>query len=202
MSARSAVAVVALALLAAACGGKSQDASEPSGTFRVEVAGASFPARQHIAEPVTLRIRVHNADHRTLPDVAVTVRTNPAGAGESPIAFGEDASDSRLADPRRPVWILDRGPQGGDTAYTNTWALGALAPGRSRVFVWHLLPARAGSYTVSYRLSPGLNGKARSAGGHATGSFRVVVENRPVAACVGAHGQVIKGQRAAKNRCA
>jgi hypothetical protein len=198
---RSALAVVALALVAAGCGGQAEDASEPSGAFRVEVAGASFPAHQHIAQPVTLRIRVRNADHRTLPNVAVTVETAAKHAGQAPIAFGQHATDTRLADTRRPVWIVDKGPRGGDTAYTNTWALGALAPDRTRLFVWHLLPARAGAYTVSYRLFPGLSGRARAGRGQTSGSFHVTVANQPVAACVGANGQVIKGKRAAQNRC-
>jgi hypothetical protein len=201
MTPRSAVTVVALALLAAGCGGKAEDASEPSGTFRVQLAGASFPAHQRIAQPVTLRIRVRNADRRTLPNVAVTVETAPNHVGQAPIAFGQHASDTRLADTRRPVWIVDKGPRGGDTAYTNTWALGALEPGRTREFVWHLLPARAGAYTVSYRLFPGLSSRARPARGQTSGSFHVTVANQPVAACVGAKGQVIKGKRAAANRC-
>jgi hypothetical protein len=136
-----------------------------------------------------------------VPDVAITVQTNAAGAGQAPIAFGQAASDARLADPRRPVWIVDRAPAGGDTAYTNTWALGALGSGRSRLFVWHLLPARAGVYTVSYRVFPGLAGRARAALGHTSGSFRVVVEDKPVAACVGSRGQVIRGRRAARGTC-
>jgi hypothetical protein len=195
MSPWSAVVLVALALPAAACGGTRQGASEPSGSFRVEVAGASFPAHQHIARPVTLRIRVRNADTRTLPNVAVTVATDPARSGGAPIAFGIRSPDTRLADPRRPVWIVDRGPAGGDTASGSTWALGALPAGRSRQFVWHLLPARAGAFTVAYRLSPGLNGKARPAPGRIGGAFRVIIDDRPVAACVGARGQVIRGRR-------
>jgi hypothetical protein len=201
MSVRSAVAVVALALLAVGCGGSTQADFEPSGQFRVEVSGASFPARQQISQPVTLRIGVRNADARTVPDVAVTVETRPAIHGQAPIAFGQHTVDSRLADTARPVWVVDRGPVGGDTAYTNTWALGALAPGRTRVFVWHLVPARAGTYVVAYRLSPGLTGKAKLAGGRTSGSFRVLIANRPVAACVGDKGQVIKGERAAEGHC-
>ncbi|HEY7077957.1 MAG TPA: hypothetical protein VH418_21415 [Solirubrobacteraceae bacterium] len=201
MTSRSAVALVALALLAAGCGGSTQADSEPSGQFRVEVSGATFPARQQISHPVTLRILVRNADHRTVPNIAVTVETRPAIRGQAPIAFGQHAVDPRLADSARPVWILDRGPAGGDTAYTNTWALGALAPGRSRLFTWHLVPARAGAYVVTYRLSPGLTGKAQPAGGRVSGSLRAVIGNRPVAACVGGHGQVIKGPAAASGRC-
>lgn len=201
MTSCSAVALVAVGLLAAGCGGERQDASEPSGTFRIEVAGASFPARQRIAQPVTMRIRVRNADRRTLPNVAVTVETRPGVPGGAPIAFGQAAADPRLADPRRPVWIVDRAPAGADSAYTNTWALGPLPPGRSRLFVWRLLPARAGSFTVAYRLSPGLAGKARPARGRTRGAFRVTVDNRPVAACVGGRGRVIRGPRAASGRC-
>ena len=154
--------MVALALLAAGCGGSTQADSEPSGHFRVEVSGATFPAHQQISQPVTLRIRVRNADSKTVPNVAMTVETRPAIRGQAPIAFGQHAVDPRLADTAQPVWVLDRGPVGGDTAYTNTWALGALAPGRTRVFVWHLMPARAGAYVVAYRLSPGLTGKAQA----------------------------------------
>jgi hypothetical protein len=201
MTSRSAVALVALGLLAAGCGGAREDASEPSGTFRVEVAGASFPARQRIARPVTMRIRVRNADRRTLPNVAVTVATRPAVPGQAPIAFGQDNPDTRLADPRRPVWIVDRAPAGGDSAYTDTWTLGPLAPGRTRQFVWRLLPARAGSFAVGYRVSPGLSTGARPAPGRTFGSFRVTVGDRPVAACVGARGRVIRGPRAASGRC-
>jgi hypothetical protein len=202
MTPRCAVALAGLALLAAACGGQRQDADEPSGSFRVEVAGASFPARQHIAAPVTLRIRVHNADRRTLPNVAVTVETRPKRRAQAPIAFGQVAVDKRLADPRRPIWIVDRAPTGAETAYTNTWALGPLAPGRTRQFVWHVVPARAGAFTVAYRLFPGLSGKARPAAGRTGGTFRVTVDSRPVAACVGDGGQVIRGKRAASGRCA
>jgi len=201
MSPRSAAALVALALLAAGCGGSSQAGSEPSGQFRVEVSGASFPVRQRISQPVTLRVVVHNADRRTVPNVALTVATRPAIRGQAPISFGQHAVDSRLADSARPVWIVDRGPPGGDTAYPNPWALGVLAPGRTRVFVWHLMPARAGSYVVGYRLSPGLTGKAKPAGGRIGGSFRVLIKDRPVAACVGARGQVVKGPRAATGEC-
>jgi hypothetical protein len=201
MTPRCAVALVGLALLAAACGGKRQDADEPSGSFKVEVTRASFPARQHIAQPVILRIRVRNRDRRTVPNVAVTVATTPKLKVQAPLAFGQVDVDKRLADPRRPVWIVDRGPGGGDTAYTNTWALGPLPPGRSRVFVWHLTPARAGSYTVVFRLWPGLTGKAQPAAGITGGQFKVTVANRPVAACVDGNGRVVRGRRAAGGRC-
>src|SRR5215470_20393644 len=107
---RALLCLVALPL--AACGGESQDANEPSGTFRVEVVSASFPARQHIAESVRLRVRVRNAGARAVP-VAVTVETKPRG-GDAAVAFGQNERGQDLASAARPIWVLDEGPSGGD----------------------------------------------------------------------------------------
>src|SRR4051794_12442625 len=158
-------------LVAAGCGGgPRQDADEPSGTFKVEVVDASFPARQHVAESVELKLRVRNADTRDLTNVAVTVETRgPAGA--APAAFGQGSRpNSELADSERPVWVLARGPKGGDTSYVNTWTAGPLRAGESRELTWRLVAAEPGAYTIGYRVFPGLTGKARSAvRGHAAG---------------------------------
>ena len=56
-----------------------------------------------------------------MPNVAVTVNS-----------FAARSEQAGLADPERAVWIVDASPRGGDTAYTNTWALGPLAAGRRR----------------------------------------------------------------------
>jgi hypothetical protein len=184
-------------LTSAGCGGSRQDADEPSGTFRVEIAAASFPVQQTIAQASKLRIDVRNADTRALPDVAVTVETKPVRAGAAPVAFGTGTGDTRLADPTKPVWILDRGPKGGTSAYTNTWSLGRMAPGETKRFEWRLTAVRAGSYTVSYRVSPGLDGKARAAGRkRVDGSFRVVIRDTPVPAHVDDNGNVVRGEPA------
>jgi hypothetical protein len=191
----AAAAVLAAALLAVAgCGGTRQDANEPSGEFRVDVTRASFPARQAIAEAARLRIVVRNSDRRAVPNVAVTVQTKPDHAGAAPVAFAEASSDTRLADPAKPVWIVDAGPKGGDTSYTNTWALGQLQPGETKTFTWKLTAVKAGTYTVSYRVAPGLNGKAKAARGTRTrGSFQVTISDKPVPARVDANGNVVRG---------
>jgi hypothetical protein len=192
-----AVAVVLSVLALAGCGGQRQDADEPSGSFHVGVTGASFPAKQTIAQPTRLRIAVRNTDKRELPNVAVTVQTKAAHAGAAPLAFGEADSDTRLADTAKPVWILDRGPAGGDSAYTNTWALGRMFPGETKTFTWHLTAVKSGSYTVSYRVAPGLDGKARATGGsRVTGSFRVTISDKPVPARVDDNGNVVRGKKA------
>lgn len=198
----SALAVLAAvaAIGAAGCGGQRQDANEPSGQFRVAITKASFPLKQSISQGTTLRIEVRNADKRTLPDVAVTVETRPRSGGGAPLAFGAaDTGDSRLADTAKPVWVLDREPAGGESAYTNTWALGAMFPGETKTFTWKLLPVQAGDYTVSYRVSPGLNGKARVARGARTrGTFKVSISSQPVPARVDDNGNVVRGEEAGR----
>jgi hypothetical protein len=189
------VALAAALLVTAGCGGKRQDADEPSGRFDVSVVGARFPARQTIAQRTLLRIAVKNSDKRTVPNVAVTVATRPAHSGAAPIAFGEADVDTRLADTAKPVWILDRAPAGGESAYTNTWSLGQMFPGEIKTFTWHLTAVKAGTYTIAYRVSPGLNGKARvESAEDARGVLRASISDEPVPARIGDDGKVIRGE--------
>jgi len=163
------LAVVALA----GCGGgeKRQDADEPRGTWNV-TASASFPEQQKLAKQVELRIKVRNDDgRRVLPNVAVTV---------DGLSFRSDQPG--LADPNRPVWVVDDPPRGGVTAYTNTWALGKIKPGESKEFVWRMTPVKPGDHKVSYRIAAGLDGKARAqaaGGGQPKGEFSVKVSRTP-----------------------
>jgi hypothetical protein len=169
--------VLAAACVAVAgCGGTRQDANEPAATFQVRVVDASFPARQHIAQRTRMRIVVRNVGRRTVPDVAVTVH-----------GFDRRLKRADLADASRASWIIDQGPRGGDTAYVSTWALGALAPGRTRTFEWMVTPTFAGKHDVTYEVAAGLAGKARvqlEAGHPPGGSFKVDVSSRPATATV------------------
>ena len=183
----------AVVLVVAGCGGSRQDANEPEGEYTLSVERASFPPRQSIAQPTTMRLTVRNTDDRELPNLAVTVETEPDTKGAAPTAFGQAASDSRLADPNGPVWIVDRGPKGGDSAYTNTWALGRMFPGETKEIEWRLTAVRPGTYTVNYRVAPGLNGKAVAANGQKdSGTFRVTISDEPVPARVNAKGEVVR----------
>jgi hypothetical protein len=190
------VSVAAMcALGVGACGGgERQDANEPEGTYKLEVSSAAFPASQSIAETAVLKLAVRNADSKTVPNVAVTIETKARTQSGAAQAFAQDTGDPNLADPSRPVWILDKGPTGGDTAYTNTWALGRLAPGQTRTFEWHVTAVKAGDYTVDYAVSPGLNGRAKPAAGAGTGSFKVQIDDTPPDARVGSDGKVIRSK--------
>jgi hypothetical protein len=195
---RSILCLIAALVALSGCGGaESQDANEPEGSFRLEVADASFPAEQGIAEQTTMRIRVRNPERRTVPNVAVTVETKGASADDGVTAFGQKSKDARLADASRPIWILDQEPVGGTSAYANTWSLGALEGGETKTFEWKLTAVEPGSYTLDYRVAPGLDGNARlAAGSEARGSFAVVVRDDPVPARVNSKGEVVRGEEA------
>jgi hypothetical protein len=184
------------AVLVAGCGGAPrQDEDEPTGSYKLEVTRARFPASQSISQQALLVVRVRNADSKTAPNVAVTVETDPGKEGESAGAFGQRVDDARLSDSERPVWIVNEGPKGGDSAATNTWALGSLRAGETKTFVWKVTAVEPGDYTIRYRVAPGLNGKAKLAsGGRTSGAFKVTIDDKPVPARVGADGQVIRGE--------
>lgn len=189
-------ALLIVAVLVAGCGGARQDADEPRGEFKVEVVDASFPRLQRVAENVELKLTVRNGEQdRSLRTVAVTVETKARGE-DSALAFGQNQRGAGLASAGRPVWVLDEGPKGGETAYVNTWLAGELGPGKERELVWKLVPAKAGTYDISYRVAPGLTGKARAADGDTGGSFKVVISDNPVPARVGEDGAVERGVEA------
>ena len=187
--------VILLAVLAAGCGGDPrQDADEPEGTFRVEVVDASFPERQQLSEPVELKLSVRNGADEALRNVAVTVQTEPEGDNAA-ISFGQRSSGTGLADSGRPIWVLDEGPLGGDVANVNTWSAGTLRAGETRELTWKLVAARAGTFTLGYRISPGLTGRAQAAqGADTSGSFEVTIDDEPVPARVGNDGKVVRGE--------
>jgi hypothetical protein len=189
-------AALATVLVPTGCGGSPrQDANEPKGTYKLEVADAKFPASQSIAQSTTMSIRVRNADSKAAPNVAVTVETDPSKPGEGTAAFGQRVDDSRLSDPERPIWVVDTGPAGGDSAATNTWALGRLKAGQTKEFRWKVTAVEPGTYTIKYRIAPGLNGRARLAsGGRTDGSFKVQIDDKPVPARVDDNGKVVRGE--------
>ena len=183
----SALAGLACLILAGCGGGTPQDANEPSGNFPVRVR-AFFPLRQAVARQTVMLIQVRNVGTQTAPNVAVTVNS-----------FSYKTDFPGVADPKRPTWVIEQGPGpianppvqtqevsaagGGVTAYVNTWALGPLAPGRTRTFVWLVVPVKPGLQVVRYVIAAGLAGKARAVrpvtGGPVKGAFLVHIAPVP-----------------------
>lgn len=183
-----ALGLAACGLIASGCGGGSrQDAHETAGTFEMKIVRASFPARQSIARPSTLELRVRNTGSHTVPNVAVTLDS-----------LGYTEKFPELAANKRPVWVVEQGPGaiaklpvesqevsnpgGAQTAYVNTWALGPLRSGQTQTFRWRVVPVKAGAHTVHFLLAAGLAGKSKAAlasGGPVQGQFAVDIAPAP-----------------------
>jgi hypothetical protein len=99
------IAAFALALFLSACGSEErQDVTEPEGDFPVSVTRAKFPNHQRLAETSDLELAIKNVGQETIPDLAVTIYTGETKADGS---FNIRLDDPSLADPNRPVWILE-----------------------------------------------------------------------------------------------
>ncbi len=168
-----AVLVTALLLTAGslgACGSSTNQASgEPAAVYKVSVL-AAFPRVQQLATNAHLVISVVNRSVKTIPNVTATVD-----------GFYDRSTQPGEADPRQPVWILNRGPVGGVTALTNTWALGSIRPGARRTFIWNVTPIRGGLHPLSYRVNASLYGKSKAvlaSGGLPEGTVNVLVSGK------------------------
>jgi len=192
-----------VALLLAGCGsGTRQDAAEKSATYQMKVLAASFPARQSIARPTRMSLLVRNTGSSTVPNVAITVDS-----------FNYASDYPALAANKRPVWAIEQGPGpiakppvetqevstpgGAQTAYVNTWALGPLPAGGTRLFTWKVIPVKPGAHTVTYTVAAGLAGKARAqlaSGGPVAGRFNVEIAGAPAVTHVDPiTGKVVNG---------
>jgi hypothetical protein len=183
MGRRAAVLICAPVLALASCGGaERQDEDEPSGNFPVEITKAEFPSDQKLAKRSEFVIGVKNAGDETIPNIAVTVKS-----------FDYKKEAENLADPSRPVFVVNRGPEGGETAYVDTSALGPLKPGEEKEFVWNVTAVRAGEYKINWTVAAGLDGKAKATedGKTPTGSFSGTVSNEAPDARVADDGKTV-----------
>ena len=198
-----AVACAISALGLGACGGgERQDENEPEGRFQVEVVEAKFPEEQKLAKRSELVIMVRNTGDTTVPNIAVTVD-----------GFDVKVDDRDLADPSRPVFVIngvprqiggfaeakDAAPEGGETAYVNTWALGPLPAGEEETFRWSVTAVRPGPFRIEYRVAAGLDGKAKAVDADGTapdGLFVGEIDDTPPDSRVAEDGvTVVEGQR-------
>lgn len=210
-------AALALTWGVSACGGggERQDADEPSGNFPVQVAQAKFPDRQRLAKTRDLQLGIKNVGDETIPNLAVTIYTTPATAVASePKAnrpFGIRLDQPGLADPTRPVWILEEGypklitpgdtskdlghapSAGAAAAQTDTFQFGPVRAGEAKDIVWRVTPVRAGEYTVHYEVAPGLYGEAKAVttdGSPVSDELAVTISSQTPRTCVKGTKQV------------
>ena len=106
---------------------------------------------------------------KATPNVAVTVETDPAHAGD---AHGRVRAARRRRPPRRPrAARVDRRraarPAATPPPTQHVGARPRSAPARRKTFVWKVTAVQAGDYTIRYRVAPGLTGKAKLASGGA-----------------------------------
>ena len=200
-----AAASVAAGAARAACGADRQDADAIDGAFPVEVSAAEFQERQRASKALELRLAVENAGDATLPNLAVSMFVDEQ-AGD---AFSIRLDDPALADPARPVWILEEkypqvdgepvpaGLSGATTAEANTFAFGPLEPGEAREMVWLLTPVRGGAFVLDYEIAAGLEGPALAvteAGAPLSGEFEVRIAEKPAKDRVNDKGKVVTGK--------
>lgn len=196
--------LAAIAVAISACGSKPrQDANEPTGDFPVEVTTSKFPTGQRLAETSDLVLGVKNTGTEALPELAFTIFTD---TGDADGSFKIRSDQPGLANPNRPVWVLEnkyprelgtpapKGLSGGFRAQTNTFGFGPLDPGETRDIVWRVTPVKAGTYTLHYIVAAGLDGNAKavtSDGGEVKGEFVVTITDKPPKARVNGQGEVV-----------
>ena len=197
-------------MLIAGCGSKErQDENEVEADFPVEVTVDEFAPKQRLAETTDLELAFRNSGDETIPDLALTIYTGDQVADG---AFNTRSEQEGLADPNRPVWILendypkileagtttkdlDAAPTAGaETSSTNTYSFGELEAGDTVHTVFRVTPVVPGTYTVHYELAAGLDGKAKAvtdSGAPVEGEFVATITDKPKATAVDEQGRVV-----------
>jgi hypothetical protein len=172
---------------------------EPEGKFPVQIVTSKFPNRQRLAETSDLRLGVRNIGGKTIPDLAITMFVDKGTDGPFSIRLNQRG----LANPNRPVWILENNypklagqtaPAGAVAVQTNTFQFGPLGPNDQIESVWRVTPVRGGRYTLHYEIAAGLTGKARAVtadGSLPQGQFVVTIATKPPQATVNDAGKVV-----------
>ena len=196
--------ILATSAILAGCGGGEEPGAqfdnEPAGDYPVEVVAAKFPVKQTIAETYDLTLDVRNSGDETIPGMAVTI--NLPGE-DSTLAFAYRDQQEGLAQPQRPVWVLEEGyPKlagtvgrgGAGTSNRRTFNFGAVKAGDTAEMVWRVVAVKPGAHRLTYQVSAGLGGgsKALDASGEtAEGVLPSVISARPIVTKIDENGKVV-----------
>lgn len=191
------------ATILAGCGGGDdggQFANEPAGEYPVRVVSAEFPVRQTIAETYDMKISVKNTGDETIPALVTSISLPGMG---STLAFAYRDPQEGLAQPQRPVWVMEEGyPKlagtvgrgGAGNANRRTFNFGALPAGETADMIWRVTAVRPGDYRVGFRVEAGLSGEADAvdaAGDAPTGLLPAEISARPIPTKVDENGKVV-----------
>ena len=195
---------MATSAIIAGCGGGGEPVAqfdnEPAGAYPVEVIAADFPSRQTIAETYDLELAVRNSGEKTIPAMSVTI--NLPGEG-STLAFAYRDDQVGLAQPQRPVWVLEEGyPKlagtvgrgGAGTANKRTFNFGEVKAGDTANMIWRVVAVKPGEHVVSYQVNAGLSGEANAedeAGDPVDGLLPSVISSKPILTKIDDNGKVV-----------
>ena len=196
--------ILATSAVLAGCGGGEKSGAqfdnEPAGDYPVEVLSADFPAKQTIAETYDLELAVRNSGDKTIPAMAVTI--NLPGE-DSTLAFAYRDDQVGLAQPQRPVWVLEEGyPKlagtvgrgGTGTANKRTFNFGEVEAGDTAEMVWRVTAVKPGAHKLSYEVYAGLSGESNAldaAGEPPTGVLPSFISAKPVLTKIDENGKVV-----------
>jgi hypothetical protein len=205
-------AVLAMAVLLAACGGSSSDSNEKAGNYEVKVTDASFPSHQFIGQTALMEIDVKNTGKKMVPALTVTVNVEGKEGGAAQIPFAIHDPQAGLAGPDRPVWVLSAtyprrngssAPGGAQSSNARTYSFGPLKPGKSVEAVWKLSAVRAGKYILGYEIEAGLTGQAKaktSSGARPGGTFVTEISTELPETEVNGAGEIVEIKQGAEKQ--
>ncbi len=196
--------ILATTAILAGCGGDGdtgeQFANQPPGDYPVEVVAAGFPVKQTIAETYDLGLAVRNSGDETIPGMSVTIDL-PGEASTLAFAYRDDQLG--LAQPQRPVWVLEEGyPKlagtvgrgGAATANRRTFNFGEVEAGDTAAMIWRVTAVKPGRHRISYQLNAGLSGEAKAldeSGEPAGGTLPAFISSQPILTRIDENGKVV-----------
>lgn len=203
MSGATLLAFAAAAVIAA-CGGNGevgdQFANEAPGDYPVEVLRAEFEPRQFVARTYDLRIAVRNTGDEPVPAMVATI---DLPRRDSTLAFAIRDPQPGLAQPQRPVWVMESGyPKlagtagrgGAATANRRTFNFRELPSGETANMVWRVTAVEPGNYGLTYQIDAGLGTDSTAvdaAGEIPKGLLPVSITDRAVLTKVDKQGNVV-----------
>lgn len=162
----TALIVTFAAAVFAGCGSSGeagdQFANETPGEYSVEIVRAEFKPRQFVARTYDLVIGVRNTGDETVPAMTATIDLPKR---DSTLAFAYRDPQPQLAQPQRPIWVMESGyPKlagtvgrgGAGTANRKTFNFGAVPPGETANMVWRATAVEPGFYGLAFEISAGL----------------------------------------------